>query len=217
MLPGRARYFRASSKRDFHGSDFVAAESYARDQAERMAETRPRCHRREPLAGEEDSIIESDWNWTAMARMAQSRWNADIRESDLKRVGRDAVGEYLLGFARKSIEDLDLDPGKRFLEEDYGIRHTCSWVKQKFGITIDFDEVRKQDAATIKRKILELAENAYDLREAEYPVMAAYYNFQQGANGVNLTWQRSSWANVATTIGMEDAGKQGKSLRLLSS
>lgn len=202
--------------KDFRGSDFVAAESYARDQAERMAETHVQDAIDEnlPLAGEEDSDIESDWNWTAMARMAQSRWNADIREADLKRVGRDAVGEYLLGFARKSIEDLDLDPGKQFLEEDYGIRHTCSWVKQKFGITIDFDEVRKQDAATIKRKILELAENAYDLREAEYPVMAAYYNFQQGANGVNLE-ALIQWANARFpgSISMEELqGKQGNEI-----
>ncbi len=56
--------------------------------------------------------------------------------------------------------------------EDFGVQTACGWVHYKFGITLDPAEVGQLDAEAFKRLVREKAAEAYDEREAEYPVLA---------------------------------------------
>ena len=72
---GRASSWRSSSTpRDFRGMDFDAAEPFARDEAERMAEGQVLDAIEENLPEEED---EPEWNWEALAKLVNTRWQLE--------------------------------------------------------------------------------------------------------------------------------------------
>ena len=102
---------------------------YAKDQAERAAERHVQDGMDENLPGDEnDEDDQSEWNWEAMAKMANARWGLSLRDRDLKKLGRDHVGEFLIEKARESIEKVDLSEGKVFLDEDFPQRTIVGWA-----------------------------------------------------------------------------------------
>jgi preprotein translocase subunit SecA len=173
-----ARLSTTLEPRDYRGMDFPSADAYAKDQAERYAETQVLDAIEENLPEEEDS---NEWNWDATAKFANTRWGLNFRDRDLKKVGRDQVAELIIEKARDAIRQIDLSEGKVFLEEDFAIRTVAGWVKNKFGIDLDVEEIRDKEAPELKEYIFRLAEHAYDTKESEYPVMAGLYRFAPGS------------------------------------
>ena len=173
--------------RDFRGMTFEEAEAYAQDEAERAADTQVFDAIEENLPGEEgDEEAETEWNWEALARGCNSRWKTNLRDRDLKRIPREELSEYLIELGRKAIRERDLSEGKPFLDEDFPYRWTGGWVQHKFGIEIKLDDIRGKDVAAVKRYITEQAEQAYERREAEYPVMVGLYRFADQSQGGRL-------------------------------
>ena len=169
--------------RDYRGMDIASADIYAKEQAERQAETQVLDAIEENLPVEEDV---SEWSWEALAKMADSRWGLNLRDRDLKKVGRDDVAELLIDKAREAINRVELAEGAPFLEEDFPLRTVVGWVKSKFGMDLELDEIRNLEAAPLKEFIFERAEKQYDEKEAEYPVMAALYRFATGAGNARI-------------------------------
>ena len=168
--------------KDFRGMDFEQADRFARDQAERAAETHVQDEIDQNLAGdEEDEEVESEWNWGALARMAHSRWGIDVKERDLKQLGRRDVGEFLIEQARQAIEKLDLSEGKVFLDEDFAQKTIIAWAQSQFGLELPLAEVKGRDAAALKQYVKQQVLAAYESREAEYPVMAGIYRYTVGS------------------------------------
>jgi preprotein translocase subunit SecA len=173
--------------KDFRGMEFNEAETYAKERAERDAETSVQDALDENLAGDEgDEEAQLDWNWEAMAKLAETKWGAKIKDRDLKKIGRDNVAEYLLDIARKAIQAVDLSEGKVFLEEDFQHRFAASWVQNKFGIELKLDEIRTMEGPAFKKFVTEKAEATYDAKEAEYPAMAGLYRFLTATGGKHL-------------------------------
>ncbi|MCA9203196.1 MAG: SEC-C domain-containing protein, partial [Planctomycetales bacterium] len=166
--------------KDFRGMDFEQADRYAKDEAERMAETQVIEAIDENLPGEEE---ESEWNWEALAKMANVRWGLSLRDRDLKKIGRDEVAEHLIAEASKAIHAIDLSEGAVFLEEDFGIRSVGAWAHSKFGFALELDELRGREAGELKKLVRQRAEAEYDNKEAEYPVMAGMYRYTQASQG----------------------------------
>jgi len=160
--------------KDFRGMDFSSAESFARDEAERMAEGQVFEAVEENLPSEEE---QSEWNWEALAKAANVRWHLSLRDRDLKQLGRDQVSEFLIEKAREAVGKVDLAEGRRFLEPDFGVATACAWVRHKFGIELAPNEVRDLDPPAFKRLIREKALAMYEEKEAAYPVMAGLYHF----------------------------------------
>jgi preprotein translocase subunit SecA len=168
--------------KDFRGMTFQEAEPYAKDEALRAAETHVQDGIDENLPGDEgDEESEAEWNWEALAKMANARWNLSLKDRDLKKVGRNGVGEYLLDLARTSIEKADLSEGRTFLEDDFPQRSIVGWMHNKFGLDIDLADIKGRDPAAIRAYLLEQVHAAYDQREAEYPVMAGIYRYTIGS------------------------------------
>ena len=119
--------------RDFRGLDFASAEMFAREQAERMAEGQVLEALEENLPEEEDP---AEWNWEALAKLANTRWHLSLRDRDLKQLGRDRVGEFLIERVRAAVQRIDLGEGQRFLQADFGLQTACNWVRHKFGIEL---------------------------------------------------------------------------------
>jgi preprotein translocase subunit SecA len=135
----------------------------------------------ENLPGDEnDEEDQSEWNWEAMAKMANVRWHLSLRDRDLKKLGRDHVGEFLIERAKESIEKTDLSEGKPFLEDDFPQRAIAGWAHAKFGLDLNLDEIKRRDSAALKAYMKEQVRAAYEQKEAEYPVMAGIYRYTLG-------------------------------------
>jgi preprotein translocase subunit SecA len=167
--------------RDFRGMSFDEADMYARNEAERAAEGHVQDGMDENLPGDEnDEADQSEWNWEAMAKMANARWGLSLRDRDLKKLGRDHVGEFLIESARESIAKVDLSEGKDALAEDFPQRTIQGWAHHRFGLDLPLDEIKKRDAAALKSYIKQQVHVAYEQKEAEYPVMAGIYRYSSG-------------------------------------
>ena len=167
--------------RDFRSTDFQAAVQHSLDEAVRMLETQLHDAIEENLPEEEDP---RDWNWGALAKLSNARWGTNLRDRDLKKVGRDGVFDLLFDKAVESVRATDLSDGAVFLENDYGQRSVVAWVKHKFGIDLPPEELADRETPAVVELVTAKAHAAYDQREADYPVMAALYRFgSRGSSG----------------------------------
>ncbi len=159
---------------DFRAMDFQSAESYAKDTAERMAESQVFDAIDENLPSEETP---EEWNWEALAKVGNTRWHLSLRDRDLKRLGRDDVATYLIEKAHEAVQKTDLIAGARLLEPDYGFQAACAWVKHKFAVELAVDDLRPLDLPAIKNLVRDRARRAYEEKEIEFPVLAGLYHF----------------------------------------
>ncbi len=181
--------------RDFRGMDFAAAETQARDQAERMAEGQVLEALDENLPAEEEA---SEWNWEALAKTVNTRWHLSLRDRDLKQLGRDQVGDFLIERARAALQKIDFSDGARFLHPSFGVETACNWVRHKFGIELAPDQVGELEPAAFKKLVREKAEAAYEEKEIAYPVMAGLYHFTTRDNTGHKHYDRDALAHWAS-------------------
>jgi preprotein translocase subunit SecA len=165
--------------RQFRNTDFRTASEISLDEAERAAEGAVLAAIEENLPrSDDDGETESrDWNWDALAKFVNARWGMNLRTSDLKKVGRDQLDEFLIGQAREALRKTDLSEGAPMLEPGYNLRATAHWVQAKFGVPIDPTELEGMEIPAIKDLVTERAIARYSDRESEYPVMAGMYQF----------------------------------------
>lgn len=162
--------------RDYRSVDFDTAERMAREEATKMAETQVLDAIDENLPESEDP---DEWAWEALAKTLTVRWNMAHRDRDLKKIGRDELGEVLIVEARAAIDKIDLSECRKYLEPGYGVNSACDWLKQKFDIDLDRAEVAKLEPSAILKLAHQKAGEAYDRREAEFPIMVGLNRFSQ--------------------------------------
>ncbi len=162
------------NSRDYEKCDFTMAAQTARDEAERMVESQVLDAIEENLP---EGVDESEWNWDALAKLVNGRWNMNLRERELKKIGRDELAELLIENAQEAVAKIDLEPCARMVEGKFGIATACDWVLTKFAITLDLDEVGDMESGPFTQLVHRRAAEAYDTREADYPVMAGLYHF----------------------------------------
>ena len=155
--------------RDFRNLDFESADSYAKDEAVRLVEGQILDAIDENLPEEEDP---REWNWAALVKSANGRWNLNLRDRDLKAAGRENVAELIIDRARESIHQIDCSGGQRFLEPDYSIRTARSWVQAKFGIEFDPGAIEQLEPEALRELVRQKALEAYEEKELEFPVLA---------------------------------------------
>jgi preprotein translocase subunit SecA len=161
--------------RDFRGVEPTTAVAYAKDQAERTAETQILDKIDENLPSEEE---QSEWNWDAMAKWVNTRFGTNYSVSMLKKIPSDRMDEELIGKAQKSIEAIDLSEGNAYLSDEYGLRMLSGWMRNKFGIDVPVEELRGVEVETLKTRLLAKAEATYVERESQFPVMLSFNRFQ---------------------------------------
>ncbi|HEX3659207.1 MAG TPA: SEC-C metal-binding domain-containing protein [Pirellulales bacterium] len=189
--------------RSYRGLDFQSAERTAKDEAERQAEGQVLDAIEENLPEDADT---SEWNWEALTKFANTRWNLNLRDRELKQAGRDHIGELLIEKARANLEKIDLSEGARFLEPDYGLRTTVAWVHYKFGIELPWEAMQGKEPQVLKELILRKSEEAYDQRESEYPVMAGLYHFTRQDSSGQKRYDREqlvAWARERFEVDLD--------------
>jgi preprotein translocase subunit SecA len=182
--------------KDFRGVDAATATAYAKDQAERTAETQILDSIDENLPSEEE---QSEWNWDAMAKWVNTRFATNYTVGMLKKIDRDRMDEEFIGKAQKSIESIDLSEGEGFLAEEYGLKMLVGWMRNKFDIEISLSDVQGAEPEALKAKLLAKAEATYEERECQYPIMVSFNQFQHmtGPNTYTIDGEKlADWAST---------------------
>src|SRR5690606_18652713 len=117
--------------RDFRNMLPEDAETRARDEAYRLAETQIYDAIEENLPYEEE---ESEWNWEALAKWSNVRWGTNYRDRDLKKIGRDNINEVLIAQSTEGIAKIDLSELAHLLDPEYGVKTACNWLRDRFGV-----------------------------------------------------------------------------------
>ncbi|MFP6691479.1 MAG: preprotein translocase subunit SecA, partial [Pirellulales bacterium] len=138
--------------RDFRDMDFRSASSYAIDEAERMVEGQVLDAIDENLPETEEP---KEWKWEALAKFANTRWNASLRDRDLKKVGREAVDTLLIEKAREALTKVDLSEGAGYLDREFNLRGALNWILYKFGIELDSGEFEELEPPAFKQRVLD--------------------------------------------------------------
>jgi preprotein translocase subunit SecA len=167
---------------DFHRCDYSQAEKTARDKAGRSVETQVHEILEENL-GAEDA---REWNWQALAHQVNTRWGLNTNERQLKQIGKDNLADYLREAGLKTVADTDLNEGRAFLEPDWGLRSLCDWVRLKFQIRIDPQDLAGKSNDDIHHLLHERVLELYRQKEVEFPVMAAMARFMTDRGGANV-------------------------------
>ena len=187
------------------------ANSTAIDEAQRFAETMVVSQVEDHLPISED---ESEWNWSALAHFANSRWNLKVNDHELKKIGRDRVDEYLIEKARAAIEKIEIEHADQMLHHNYGVRTAATWLKAKFGIELDPESHTETSADEVTELATDKAIEIYDRKEAEYPVMAGFYKFSsQSTGGAQPRLDREQligWASTRFNADMDIADLKDK-------
>ena len=170
--------------RDLKGASFEDAGDIVRSKAERQLHETIREAIEENLPSDSDP---SEWTWVALATWANNRFELNLKEKDLKKFahqdadefefGREDLEEFLHEKASASIEKLDLNPARDFLEPDWGRHSLAGWAEHKFGFAIDPESWAGLDRAEIIRRLQDSARQHYALKEAELPVRIALTRF----------------------------------------
>jgi len=182
--------------KDFRGIDPQTAILYAKDQAERVAASQILDAIDENLPAEED---QSEWNWEAMVKWVNNRFNTNYTVGMLKKIDRDRMDEEFIGKANSFIDAIDLNEGEGFLDPEYGNKMLSAWIKNKFGIPVDPAELRGAEPETVKKIMLDAAEKAYFDREIQFPVLVGFHRFrtQTGPNSFAIDGEAlAQWASV---------------------
>ena len=182
--------------RDFRRTSWGDAERLARDEAYRLAESNVHDAIEENLPSEEEP---SEWNWQALAKWSAQRWNTNYRDRDLKKIGHDNLAEVLIQDAHKAIEKIELQECERMLEPDFSVKTASAWLHNKFGIELAPDEVADLEPHEFISLAHQRAQEAYDARESEFPVLAGLLRFtSRDRSGNKHGFQREElieWAN----------------------
>ncbi|MCH2114967.1 MAG: SEC-C domain-containing protein [Pirellulales bacterium] len=189
--------------RNFRNSGWDDAERQARDEAFRLAESNVLDAIEENLPSEEDS---SEWNWQALSKWSAQRWGTNYRDRDLKKIGHDQLAEVLIRDANEAIEKIDLSSCQHMVEPDFGVKTACAWLHNKFGIELALDEVVDLEANDFIALAHQRAQNAYDARESEFPVLAGLLRFASRDRAGNKHGFRReeliAWANKRFNISL---------------
>jgi len=162
--------------KDFRGVEPATAVAYAKDKADRTAETQILDAIDENMPSEEE---QSEWNWEAMAKWVNTRFATNYTVGMLKKIDRDRMDEELIAQSQKFIAQIDLSEGDGFLSQDFGLRMLVGWMKNKFGIDLNLDDVRTHETEQLAEKLLAKAEESYIERESQFPIMVAFNRFQE--------------------------------------
>ncbi len=166
--------------KDFRGLTAEAAEVFAREDSQRKSEIQIYEAMEENLPSEEET---SEWNWEALAKLSNTRWKTNLRDIDLKKHERNDLPDFFAEKVRTSIAAEDLSEGAKFMEPDFAVRSVCGWVQHKFGVVLSPADLEGKEAAAVKALVKMKAAEAYDLREAEYPVVAGLMHFSKQVDG----------------------------------
>src|SRR5437879_2441207 len=202
---------------DFTRSDYTEAEKTARDKALRMVATAVQESLEENLGAED----EKEWNWKALSHQMNTRYSLSTNDRQLKQMGKDDLGQFLIEQAEKTVSEVDLSGGRPYLEPDWGYRSICDWARLKFQIKLAIEDLDGKSSEEIKPILHGKVMDLYRQKEIEFPIKVAMARFmadrQQALAGGQrydreglYQWTRMRFGEVSERMTEEDFRTQAR-------
>ena len=143
------------------------------------------------------SVDPKEWDLRGLASWAMSRFHCNISQNQLRRMTVQEIEETLMEAAREHIDQVDLSPVQRYLEEDFGAKALAEWARNKFAVELTPSEIPAAEPDAAEEAILSAVEGVYLRREIEYPPEYAVDITigQAGADNAYALNALCDWAN----------------------
>ncbi|MGC9454427.1 MAG: preprotein translocase subunit SecA [Phycisphaerae bacterium] len=146
----------------------------------------------------------TQWDVRGLSGWAMSRFGVNFSQNQLRKMTSDEVEEQLTAAAVEKIEEMDLTPAARFLEEDFPAESLADWARNKFGIDVNAEDFSAENPDGARAYLWEKVLEAYRRREVEYPVEHAM-EMTIGQAGAGNIWAMNAladWANRKYEAGL---------------
>lgn len=159
----------------------------------------------------EDYSDVSTWDVAGLSKWAMSSFGVSLSTGKIKQQSPDEIEQQLIEAAGEQIDKRDCSQLNVFLRKDYSVRTLSEWVKAKFDIKIEIDELQDLNAAQVCKLLMDRVHEKYKQREIEYPVefaMNMVYARQQGAGFAGAQPNAyafetlANWANARYNAGL---------------
>jgi preprotein translocase subunit SecA len=158
---------------NFERSDYAEAEKTAHDKAARGIETQVQDFLEENLGAEDPK----EWSWQALANQVNARWGLKTSDRQLRQIGKDNLADYLREEANKALAAVDLSEGEAYLADDWGRRSLCDWMRLKFQIKMDAQELAGKSDEDLREVLQQRVMGLYRQKETEFPVITAMLRY----------------------------------------
>jgi preprotein translocase subunit SecA len=172
---------------EFAGQPYDEAANLAREKAIKNVPTIIQEGMDENLSEDDDP---NDWKWQEMARVMSGRYGLKLTDRQLKQIGREGLPAFLLDEATKSINEVDLGEGRKYLERDWGLDSMVDWIRQKFAITVTAAEIRELNNDAVRELVLQRVREAYRQKEINFPVEVAMASHMAERTGQHSSQQK---------------------------
>jgi preprotein translocase subunit SecA len=169
--------------REFTRCDFEQASRLAKEEALREAEGTVATLVDENLPEDGDK---SEWSWSSLASQVNSLWGLKLKDYELRRLGREKIGEFIFDHVKRTVDAVSLDAGEECFTADFGLRNLVGWFNQKFNADLDRnqipDEKKTAPAAELADWLQDEVRRLYRRKEIHFPVEAAMNQFMAEKN-----------------------------------
>ncbi len=144
----------------------------------------------------EDYEDQSTWDIQGLCKWAMSTFSVSLSANKIKQMSPEQLQEQLISAAHEQIDKKDCSMIAEPLKSDYAIRRLVEWMRAKFDIKLNVDELKDLKQEDIEQLVNERIRARYKRREIEYPVEFAM-NMVYGPQGANVYGFEAlaSWAN----------------------
>ena len=156
---------------------------YFTAEAERQAEAMIHEQVEENLPSGYD---EAEWNWQALSNWVNRQYKMNTNASELKKIGREEVGDNLIERARQAIDRYDFSGVDLFLDDDFCRKQLQNWLHTQFTIDVSMADLKPfEEAAPAAEFLKKKARERYRQQEIQFPVSVAMNRFVSAGNAAD--------------------------------
>ena len=169
----------------------------------------------------EDYEDQATWDIPGLCKWAMSAFSVSLSANKVKQMTPEQLEEQLISAAHEQIEKKDCSAIAEPLKPDFAIRRLVEWIRAKFDIKLNTEELAGLKSEQIEELISERIRARYKRREIEYPVEFAM-NMVYGPQGANVygfealaNWANKKYNAQFTAEGIQQLQPQTLSRQLL--
>jgi preprotein translocase subunit SecA len=157
----------------------------------------------------EDYADSSTWDIPGLSRWAMSTFHVNLSVGKIKDLSAEEIEQQLAEAAAEQVDKRDCSQLSDFLSEDYGLRQFVEWVRAKFDLKLNPNDLKKLNDKLIREKLIEQMKEKYRRREIDYPVeFAMSMAYGSDAQNVYAFESLAQWANRKYDAGFTAAELQ---------
>lgn len=187
--------------KDFAGKDIEEIEKFVKLAASKMTANEISVSMGEYLEDYEDSTT---WHIDGLCKWAMSAFGVSVSASKLRQMMAEEIEELVVNGASEQIQKRDCSQLVEFLKDDYSIKTFVQWVRARFDIKLEVEELKDLSVEQISAKLSDEVDKKYKQREIEYPVeFAMNMVFGQREPNIYAFEALADWANKKYNAGFD--------------